>query len=118
MGKWFALLNVLRRGAMVSDPKALKDRGSLVLLLTPLLIAIVKALKGFGYDIPLTEADAASLAAGIAVVVGLFVNYASSDKVGLPGLAPVPPVAGPDFPAIDVPSAAPLDGPRGSSSEG
>ena len=94
MGKILIFFDLLRKGAVVSQPALWKNRSALTLALTALILAGVKAAKGFGYELPITEADAATLAAGIAVLVGLFSTYATTDKVGIPGLdaAALPPV--------------------------
>ena len=119
MGKLWALLDLFRKGNAVADPKLWKDRTALTLALTALILTAVKVAKGFGYDLPISETDAATLAAGIAVAVGLLGTYATTDKIGLPGLAPaqspaadpVPPRAGPDpVPQRDRPARAnPVD---------
>jgi hypothetical protein len=83
MGKLIDLLDLLRKGSAVTDPKLWKDRTAMTLALTGLILVIVKLAKGAGYELPIGETEAASLAAGVAVVVGLFSNYATSDKVGL-----------------------------------
>lgn len=94
MGRLWAILDLFRKGAAVSEPGVWKQRSALTLALTALILAGVKVAKGFGYELPITEADAATLAAGIAVLVGLFSTYATTDKVGIPGLdaAALPPV--------------------------
>lgn len=94
MGKLLAILDLFRKGAAVSEPALWKNRTSLTLALTALILTGCKVAKGFGYDIPISEADAATLAAGFAVAVGLLGTYATTDKIGLPGLdpAPVPPM--------------------------
>ncbi len=96
MSKLWALFDVLRKGAVVADPKGLKDKGGLTLALTALLWALFGAAKEFGYDTHLTQADAAQIAGTVALVVGMYVNYASSDKVGLLPEKPVPPDSGVD----------------------
>jgi len=83
MSKLLDLLDLLRKGSAVTDPKLWKDRAALTLALTGLIVVIVKVAKGFGYDLPINETDASSIAAGFAVLVGLFSTYATSDKVGL-----------------------------------
>lgn len=75
--------DVLRKGSAVADPKLWKDRTALTLALTGLLLAIVHAAKGFGYELPITTEDAGAIAGAVAVVVGLFGNYATSDKTGI-----------------------------------
>ena len=95
MSKIRDFLDLFRKGAAVSDPALWKDRTALTLALTGLILVIVKLAKGAGYDLPIGETEAASLAAGVAVVVGLFSTYATSDKVGL--LSPkVQPDCGPE----------------------
>jgi len=91
MSKLLDLLDLLRKGSAVTDPKLWKDRAALTLALTGLIVVIVKVAKGFGYDLPINETDAGSIAAGFAVLVGLFSTYATSDKVGLLHPKPVQP---------------------------
>jgi len=119
MSKLLDLLDLLRKGSAVTDPKLWKDRAALTLALTGLIVVIVKVAKGFGYDLPINETDASSIAAGFAVLVGLFSTYATSDKVGLLHPKPVQPDG---FPPLDShqPAAAerrpaePFDAERGS----
>jgi len=98
MSKFLALLDLLRKGSAVTDPKLWKDRAALTLALTGLIVVIVKVAKGFGYDLPINETDAGSIAAGFAVLIGLFSTYATSDKVGL---LPAKPVQPDGFPPLD-----------------
>lgn len=96
MGKLIDFLDLFRKGAAVSEPALWKNRSALVLALTALILAGCRVAKGFGYDLPITETDAATLATGIAVLVGLFSTFVTSDKVGLPPKLP------PDgFPALE-----------------
>ncbi len=83
MGKLMSVFDVLRKGSAVADPALLKNRGGLTLALTALLWSVCSAAKAFGYDIQLTQEDIASVAGTVALVVGLYVNYASSEKVGI-----------------------------------
>jgi hypothetical protein len=83
MSKLIDLLDLLRKGSAVTDPKLWKDRAALTLALTGLIVVVVKVAKGFGYDLQINETDAGYLAAGFAVLVGLFSTYATSDKVGI-----------------------------------
>ena len=83
MGKLLALFDLFRKGNAVADPALWKDRTALTLALTGVILAIVKVAGGLGYAIPISETEAATLAAAVAIAVGLFGNYATSDKVGL-----------------------------------
>ena len=118
MTKLFDFLDLFRKGAAVSEPALWKNRSAFTLALTALILTGCKVAKGYGYDIPIGEAEAASIAAGIAVVVGLFSTYATSDKVGL-----LPAKVQPDrIPALDAEqpgaaerrSAEPYNAERGS----
>lgn len=98
MGKLLDLLDLLRKGSAVTDPALWKNRSAFTLALTGLILVIVKVLKGYGHDLPIGETEAASIAAGVAVLVGLFSTFATSDKVGLLPAKPVPPDG---FPPLD-----------------
>lgn len=108
MGKLLDLLDLLRKGSAVTDPALWKNRSALTLALTGLILVIVKVAKGYGYDLPIGETEAASLAAGVAVLVGLFSTYATSDKVGLLP-AKVQPDPLPEISGTAGPDAAPVD---------
>ena len=107
MGSLIAFLDLFRKGAAVTDPKLWKDRTALTLALTGVILAAVKVAGGMGYAIPISETEAATLAAAVAIVVGLFGNYATSTKVGLLPAKPVPADGGGDVarPAEPEPSA-------------
>ena len=91
MGKLLSVFDVLRKGSAVADPALLKNQGGLALVLTAFLWSVCTAAEAFGYAVPITKEDAATMAGAIAIVVGLFVNYASSDKVGILPAKPVQP---------------------------
>ena len=90
MKKLFAFLEVFRRGAAVSDPALWKNRSGLAIALAGLIAALVQLAKAYGHELPLDEDSILALAGGLATLVGLFVTYATSDKVGV-----LPPKRGP-----------------------
>ena len=98
MSKLFDMLDLFRKGAAVSEPALWKNRSALVLALTALILTGCRVAKGFGYDLPITETDAASLATAVAVLVGLFSTYATSDKVGV---LPAKQLPTDDFPTLE-----------------
>lgn len=109
MSKILDFFDLFRKGAAVSEPALWKNRSALVLALTALILTGCRVAKGFGYDIAVTETDAATLATAIAVVVGLFSTFATSDKVGV-----LPPKLPTDsFPALD-PAVPESEKPRSS----
>lgn len=98
MKRLFAFFDVLRRGAAVSDPALWKNRSGLAIALAGLIAALVQLAKAYGHELPLDEDGITAIAGGLSVVIGLFVTYATSDKVGLPpkrgdveGKDPAPP---------------------------
>ena len=97
MSKILDFLDLFRKGAAVSEPALWKNRSALTLALTALILTAAKVAGGVGYAIPITETEAATLAAGIAIVVGLFSTFATSDKVGI---LPAKPVQPDGFPAL------------------
>lgn len=84
MNKLAAFFNVLRRGSMVSDPALWKNRSGLAIALAGLIAALVQLAKAYGHELPLDEDSITAIAGGIAAAVGVWVTYATSDKVGLP----------------------------------
>lgn len=84
MNKLAAFLLVLRRGSVVADPARLKNQGALTAAIAAFIMALVQLAKAYGYELPIDDGKASALAGGIAVLVLMYVNYASSDKVGLP----------------------------------
>jgi uncharacterized membrane protein len=104
MGRLVEFFDLFRKGAAVSEPALWKNRSALVMALTALILTGCRVAKGFGYDLPITETDAATLATAIAVVVGLFSTYATSPTVGILPAKPVQPDSPPDpVPARDEP---------------
>ena len=97
MEKLWAALSVFRKGAVVADPAAWKNGQITVAVLTGFIGSLVALAKTFGYSLPLSDADLASIAGAVLAVTGLFIHpavtVASSDKVGLPPVSK-PPVSG------------------------
>lgn len=106
MGKLWALFDVFRKGSSVSDPKLWKNGGGAVIAVTSLLLALSKAARSFGYDLPLSEGDAGAIATGIVTAVGLFITFATSSKVGLPAKPKVP---SDGFPPLEPDARKPID---------
>ena len=108
MNKLILFFDLFRKGSAVTDPKLWKDRTSLTLALTGVILAIVKVAGGLGYAIPISETEAATLAAAVAIAVGLFSTYATSNKVGLLP-AKVQPEPVPEVPRAAEPEPSAVD---------
>lgn len=101
MRRWMLLIEVLRKGRAVSDPRTWKQRHLAVAALSGLLSAIAAALAAFGVvSIEISTDDAVAIAGGLFSLYCLFdaaSTAATSDKVGLPDVDPPadrPPGAG------------------------
>jgi len=107
MGKLYALFNLFRRGACVSDPALWKNGGITAAMLVPVILAVAKVADAFGTTLPVTEQEAAYIATGGLTLLHIVLSVVTSDKVGLPPKdEPAPP--GRNDPAGDAKPAQPL----------
>lgn len=83
MGKLLLWFTALRKGSMLADPAAWKNRAAATALLTAFLAVLLKIAKAYGYEVPLSDEDVGYIAGTIVLGVLLYFNYATSDKVGL-----------------------------------
>lgn len=100
MNKLTSLLNLFRKGAMVSDPAAWKKRHITTAAVAGVILALVHTLEAFGYALPIDAEDAAVLAAAVLVVADLVLVPVTTEKIGV-GMPPdgdLPPIQhpGPD----------------------
>lgn len=116
MSKLAALFRLFRKGSEVADVEKWKSRQITANMLVALLAALVAVARAFGVAVDIADADLAAIAGGVFAAGNVIVTAVTSKRAGLP--APVQADRGPDFPAIDVPHAPSVDGPRGASSEG
>lgn len=92
----FAVFRVLQRGESLKDPATWKNRAQAVMALSGILALAVHLLEYFHVvkNLGFTSADADLVAGGVVTVVGMYFNYATSDKVGVgPKPDPVPAAA-------------------------
>ena len=116
MSKLLALFRLFRKGSEVADVEKWKSRQITANMLVALLASVVAVARAFGVAVDIADADLAAVAGGVLAAGNVIVTAVTSKRAGLP--APVQADRGPDFPAIDVPHAPSVDGPRGASSEG
>lgn len=90
MNKLLAFIDLFRRGSVVADPALWKNRSAATIALAGLIAALVQIARLYGYELPLDEDAILAIAGGIATVVGLFVTYGTSDKVGVLPAKPAP----------------------------
>lgn len=95
MNKWLELISVLRQGAMVANPVTWKNRQNLFNALGGFMVAAYTFARAAGWiQIDVSTADILDMATGIAAIGGVVFNVgatvATTDKIGLPSLAPAP----------------------------
>lgn len=76
------LFKALRAGQELSAPGAWKVAGNWINLLSG-LVALALAL---GYPLQIVEADIAFLAEGIIAIINIYIQTATTKKIGLPNL--------------------------------
>ena len=87
IAKLKTLLDLFRKGNRLTDAALWQNRAALVGVLTAFLIAVVSALRAFGFDLNLDDDTLERAAYGIAALVPIFmavVQAITSRGVGLP----------------------------------
>ena len=84
MTKLFALLDLFRKGAIVSDPALWKQRQIAATVLLPVFGSLVAALRAFGIEVPLDDAQITQFVTGLVVVINLVLTVTTTKKLGLP----------------------------------
>jgi uncharacterized membrane protein len=84
MGKFFAILNLLKKGEAVVNKTAWKTGQITVAILTPVIVALGSVLSYFGVSLPLDETTINTIASGIIALVHVVLTTITSEKVGLP----------------------------------
>jgi hypothetical protein len=80
-------LVVLRKGYQLRNVEAWKNAQFATAALTAILAALVTVLRLYGVELPVSDADLASISGAVVAIVGVFLAYltpATSAKVGLP----------------------------------
>jgi len=83
-GKLKAFYAVFQAGKSVATPEAWKRGQITATILAGVFIALLQLAKVFGYDIPMDENTATSIAAGIITLVNWLLTVATTKKIGLP----------------------------------
>jgi hypothetical protein len=83
MGKYIALFGLLRKGAEVADVEKWKARQITANILGGVIVALVAVLKGFGYELPMDDEAAYSIAGGVIATVNVVLTAVTSKRAGL-----------------------------------
>ena len=84
MTKLFALLDLFRKGSMVSDPALWKQRQITATVLLPVFGSLMAALRAFDIEVPLDDSQITQLVTGLVVAINLVLTYTTTTKLGLP----------------------------------
>ena len=88
MGKLWEILALFRKGNAVADPALWKNGGITAALLIPVIMALARVAEAFGVPLPISEIDAATLAAAVLYVLHIVLTVITSPTVGLPAQRP------------------------------
>lgn len=81
-GKLKVFFELFQKGKEVADPAKWKNRQITATMLVGLLLALVHVAKEFGYELPIDETSATSIAGGIIAIVNVILTYVTSARVG------------------------------------
>ena len=94
MDKLFSILALFRKGNAVADPQLWKNGGITVAMLIPVFLAFPRVAEAFGFVLPITESDAATISAAVLCLGHVVLTVTTSKTVGLPAKpAPIPPAS-------------------------
>ena len=83
MNKIAAILNLFRKGAVISDAALWKQRQVTATVLGSVIMAVVGVLNAYGYNLPIDNETALAIAGGVLGIINVCLTYVSSDKVGV-----------------------------------
>ena len=83
MGKIVDIFSLFRKGSELTNAEVWKDRGNLVTVLVPVIMAAVKVAGDFGYGIELSTEDATNITLGTVAVVQFVIHNITSKRAGI-----------------------------------
>jgi len=92
MNKILAIIDLFRKGSVVSDPAKWKNRQITATVLAGVIVAIVNVIAAFGVSIPMDIETANAIAAGIIGIVNVVLTVTTTDKIGIIPQQPKAPV--------------------------
>lgn len=84
MEKIRAIWRLFRQGEQVANPAAWKNGQITANLLAALIVALSGALKSFGIDVGVSDADSLAMGGGVLAFYNVVLTVVTSRKVGLP----------------------------------
>jgi hypothetical protein len=101
MKKLAAILNLFRKGAVISDAALWKQRQVTATVLGSAIMAVVGVLNAYGYNLPIDNETALAIAGAMLGIINVFLTYVSSEKVGVGRSENVPDVSSRTDPAME-----------------
>lgn len=83
MGKLIALLALFRAGNAVADSRALVTGALTVSLVLPVIVALARLARAYGYEVNVSDADAAEIAGGVVALVNCVVHVVTNEHIGI-----------------------------------
>ena len=84
-GKLSAFWDLFQAGKEVADASKWKAHQITATMLAAVFMAIVSLLKGYGYDLPISQDVAMEIASGFIAVVNVVLTIVTSKRVGFSG---------------------------------
>ena len=84
-GKLSSFWDLFQAGKEVADAAKWKSHQITATMLATVFMAIVALLKGFGYDLPITQDVAMEIAGGFIAVVNVILTTITSKRIGFSG---------------------------------
>ena len=84
-----SLYDLFRKGQELANAESWKNHQIKANVLGGFILAIVALIKVFGYELPVDENTAMSVAGGIIAIVNVILTITTSKKVGLPAKSDV-----------------------------
>lgn len=78
-----AAIDIFRKGSCVANAAKAKNMSAFIGALAVLLYSLASIAKDQGYDLGISYDAARDISAGIGALVGMFVTFGTSDKVGI-----------------------------------
>lgn len=100
-------LDLLRQGSEVADVSKWKSHKITAAKVVAVMAVLVAILKSFGYHVPLSDADTASIGVALYALLNWLLDTVTDKERGLPAKPAAEPVPAPERPAIDINEAYP-----------
>lgn len=83
MNKLLAIWQLFKKGHVVADPTAWKQKQITVTVLGGVIIAAIQVGNAFGLELPIDEETATAIAGGVIALINWVLTVTTTDKIGI-----------------------------------